>query len=96
MIPPEASVAATDPESPHITNRITAYPFRRGSGDAEYLLIRRFQSSNSRRQAQKTIDDGSYGLLARVGDFYLFERGHESPETVEALKKVGLKPEVTE
>lgn len=92
MIPPEASVAATDTENPHSSNRVTAYPFRTGSGDSEYLLIRRFGSQNARRNAQRTIDEHPYGLLAHVGEFYLFKRGHESPETADAMKKLQLKP----
>jgi len=92
MIPPDASVAATDSENPHSSNRVTAYPFRTGSGDAEYLLIRTFRRRNAQRNAQKTIDQYPYGLLAQVGKFYLFKRGHESPETADALRTVGLKP----
>jgi uncharacterized membrane protein len=92
MIPPQASVAATDPENPHISNRVTAYPFRTGSGEAEYMLIRKFVSSRARQNAQRTIDEHPYGLVARVGDFYLLKRGHESPETADALKKLLLKP----
>ena len=92
MIPPDASVAATDPENPHISNRVTAYPFRRGSDQAEYLLIRRFSGTSARRNAQRTIDEYLYGLQAQVGDFYLFKRDYESPETAAALKKLRLKP----
>jgi len=92
MIPPEASVAATDAENPHISNRITAYPFRMGSGDAEYLLIRNLGNQGSRNNAQETIDEHPYGLIARVGEFYLFKRGYESPETADALRKLRLKP----
>ncbi len=92
MIPPEASVAATDSENPHISNRITAYPFRTGSGDAEYLLIRNLGNQESRKNAQQTIDEHPYGLMAHVGDFYLFKRGFESPETADALRKLRLKP----
>jgi uncharacterized membrane protein len=92
MIPPGASVAATDSENPHISNRVTAYPFRIGSGDAEYLLIRAFRRPNALKNAQRTIDEHPYGLLAQMGKFYLFKRGHESPETADALKKLRLKP----
>jgi uncharacterized membrane protein len=92
MIPSEASVAATDPENPHTTNRISAYAFRTGSGDAEYLLIRTFGSQSARRNAQRTLDEHPYGLVAKVGEFYLFKRGHESPETADALTKLRLKP----
>jgi uncharacterized membrane protein len=91
MIPPDASVAATDPESPHITNRLTAYAFRTGAGDAEYLLVRRFVRSNARKNAQRALDEHSYGLVAEVGDFRLFKRGHESPETEAALRRLGLR-----
>jgi uncharacterized membrane protein len=92
MIPPEASVAATDRENPHSTNRVTAYPFRSGSGDAEYLLIRTLGGNNARKNAQRAIDEHPYGLLAQVGEFYLFKRGHESPETADAMRKLRLKP----
>lgn len=92
MIPPEASVAATDSENPHISNRVTAYPFRTGSGNAEYLLVRKFRRQNARRNAQQTVDQFSYGLLANLGEFYLFKRDHESSETAAALREVGLKP----
>jgi uncharacterized membrane protein len=92
MIPPEASVAATDPENPHISNRLTAYAFRTGADDADYLLIRRFGRGDTRRKAQAAIDQNPYGLLAKVGDFYLFKKGHESLETTMALKRLGLKP----
>jgi len=93
MIPDEASVAATDRETPHISNRPTAYPFRMGAGDADYLLIREFVQAISRTQAQFTIDEHPYGLLAQVGEFYLFKRDHESPETLRALSELGLKVE---
>ena len=92
MIPPEASVAATDPETPHISNRVTAHPFRTGSGTSDYLLMRRLVRKDSRRNAQRAINNSSYGLLAHVGDFYLFKKNHESPETADALKRLGLKP----
>ena len=92
MIPPDATVAATDPETPHITNRISAYPFRIGSVDTEYLLIRRLARSSERKHAQRTVDEYPYGLLANVGDFYLFKRDHENPATAGALRKVRLRP----
>jgi uncharacterized membrane protein len=91
MIPPEASVAATDSENAHISNRVTAYPFRTGSGEAEYLLIRIFRRQNARKNAEQTINEHPYGLLAQLGEFYLFKRGHESPETTGALRKLRLK-----
>ena len=91
MIPPDASVAATDAETPHVSNRVTAYPFRTGSGEADYLLIRRFRRQSARKNAQRTIDEHPYGLLAQVGDFRLFKRGHNSPETAAAMRRLGLK-----
>ncbi len=90
MIPAEASVAATDTENPHISNRVTAYPFRTGSGDAEYLLIRTLRRPESRKNAQQTLNENPYGLVAHVGEFYLFKRGHQSPDTAAALKKLRL------
>jgi len=94
LIPPDASVAATDPETPHISNRITAYPLRQGAGDAEYLLIRKgaLGFNKSRQHAQEALDEYSYGLLARVDDFFLFKRGLQAPDTDRALAELRLRP----
>jgi hypothetical protein len=92
MIPADASVAATDPETPHISNRLTAYPFRMGAANADYLLIREFVQPISRKQAQAALDDDPYGVVAKVGEFYLFKKGHRSSETAAALTALGLSP----
>lgn len=94
LIPPDASVAATDPETPHISNRITAYPLRQGAGDAEYLLIRKgaLNFNKSRQHAQEALNEYPYGLVTRIDDFFLFKRDHRAPETERALRELRLRP----
>ncbi len=94
LIPPDASVASTDPENPHISNRVTAYALREGAGDADYLLIRKSALSfnKSRQNAQTALDEYRYGLVSRVGEFFLFKRDHRAPDTERALRELRLKP----
>jgi hypothetical protein len=92
LIPQSASVAATDPESPHVSNRLTTYTLNLDAGDADYLLIRPAAlSSEARAHAQKALDRNIYGLVAKQGEFYLLKRGHRSPQTAQALGELGLK-----
>jgi uncharacterized membrane protein len=94
LIPPDASVAATDPETPHISNRTTAYALRVGAGDADYLLIRKdaLGYNKSRQNAQAALNEHDYGLVTRVSDFFLFKRGHQAPDTIRALAELRLRP----
>ena len=88
MIPPDASVAATENEEPHISARLDAYTLRYYHGDAEYLLINAAGS-----YASEVVNDAfarnRYGLLADEKGIYLFKRDYESAAT--AAAKAALK-----
>jgi uncharacterized membrane protein len=98
LIPREASVAATDAETPHISNRITAYALRESAGDADYLLIRKpgLNFLGSRASVQRAFERNVYGLVQKRADFYLFRRDHTSPDTEAAIAELGIKPEKTQ
>lgn len=93
MIPPDASVAATENETPHISTRRVAYPLRSAPGPVDYLLVGRSHVGDLSRAALNAAlaDPNAYGLLAQRGDeLFLFKRGHLSPETARARRELGV------
>ncbi len=91
MIPPDASVAATELEIPHVSTRLDAYTLKVSAGEADYLLINRNHlDDDARRRVREAFVGSDYGLVARKNEFFLLKRGHESPETAAALSALGL------
>jgi uncharacterized membrane protein len=91
MIPEDASVAATDPQSPHLGRRTNAYSLRITHGNADYLLISAPNlSSDDRAHARQALEHESFGLLASAPPFYVFKRGHVSDQTEAALQALKL------
>jgi uncharacterized membrane protein len=91
-IPPQASVAATEMEVPHVSNRFSIYTLGSFHGDADYLLANRAAVSQGHRNVMKdAIARHDYGLVTNVGPFYLFKRGTETPGTDEALQALGVR-----
>ena len=93
MIPPNASVAATEQETAHVSTRRTIYPLRWPPGPVDYLLIGRSHIGDLSRSSLNAAlaNPGEYGLLAsRADELFLFKRGHVSPETQSARWKVGV------
>jgi uncharacterized membrane protein len=93
-IPIEASVAATDPESPHISTRLTAYSLDHHHGDADYLLVNKQHVGGiGQTNLGEAFDRSFYGLVDHIGDFYLFEKGHPNPQTDAAVGEIHLDPD---
>jgi uncharacterized membrane protein len=87
-IPQEASVGATERETPHIGARIDAYTLRLAHGEADYLLIRAGEVNDIIRDAFRR---NPYGFVGDAGGtFYLFKKRHESPKTKWAKEKLGI------
>lgn len=92
MIPREASVAATENENPHIAVRLNAYTLKDHHGDADFLLINKSRvSAESKKNIERATTRNSYGLLTQTRHFFLFKKGHQSPDTQGALTTLGLK-----
>ncbi|HKP59954.1 MAG TPA: DUF2079 domain-containing protein [Polyangiales bacterium] len=90
-IPARASVAATEQEVPHVSNRPNVYTLKIGVGNAEYVLVnRRTLFNEARRHFQDALGAASYDLVARQGDYVLFRRGPTSPAGREALRALRL------
>lgn len=92
MIPPTASVAATENECAHISTRKIAYPLRWPPGPVDFILVGRSHVDGLALEALKpTLADDSFGLLAERGqELFLFKRGHRAPETHAAKIMLGL------
>lgn len=91
LIPPSASVAATEYVNPHISARKDAYTFRYELPVVDRILV----SSNeivgdNRKLLRSLMNKASYRLVTRAHEFYLFERGESSPETEKAMHKLGV------
>lgn len=90
-IPRDASVAATEYVNPHISARKDAYAFRYDFGPVDYILVTsKEMHGDNRRLLGDALKKRDYGLLARAGEFYLLKKNHESPETKDALRQLGI------
>jgi uncharacterized membrane protein len=92
-IPPDATVAATESELPHVSNRLTAFALRDSHGGADYLLVNRNLRDhvNTRRTLQDAFANYQYGLVEQRPPLYLFKRGYTSPGTDSAKRDLGLR-----
>jgi len=87
MIPPDASVAATENETPHVSTRKNIYPLRVVPVPVDYILVGRSHIGDLSRSFLNAAlaNKEEYGLLAeRDGELYLFKRGYYSPATAAA------------
>jgi len=79
-IPPDASIAATSREVPHLSNRKHAYSLQIGYFDADYILVRRNLVSGkepARKYYEEAIASGRYQKLASKNIFVLWKRSDE-------------------
>lgn len=92
-IPPQASVAATDMEVPHVSNRLSVYTLSSIHADADYLLVNRNAMSSSNRTVLKDATTrNEYGLVSHEGPFYLFKRDFTAAGTEAAWQALGVSP----
>ncbi|HKP62115.1 MAG TPA: DUF2079 domain-containing protein [Polyangiales bacterium] len=91
VIPPDASVAATELEVAHVSSRLNAYTLKVTAGNADYLLINKYHlDDDARRRVRDAFGENEYGLLQQKAEFYVFKKGHESEGTRAALAKLGM------
>jgi uncharacterized membrane protein len=91
MIPPTASVAATEQETPHISTRKDAYPLRWPPGAVDYILVGRSHVWGAQDALNAAFRLSAYGLVAERGDeLFLFKRGPVTPGTDVAKSKLGI------
>ncbi|MCC6644649.1 MAG: DUF2079 domain-containing protein [Polyangiaceae bacterium] len=92
LVPREASVSASENEIAHFSARKNAYTLRDHHGDADYIVVRRTNlAGNTRKNLEDALQRNPYGVLASRGEFYLFKKGHASPETAAAKAALGVR-----
>lgn len=91
-IPSSASVAATDSEVSHVSARMIVYTLRAHHGDADFLLIYRhgLGFAQTRSTIQDAVSRNAYGLVHDGENYVLLQRGTTTPETSQALRKLGI------
>ena len=84
-------VAATELEIPHVSTRLDAYTLKItwAIPSTSSCIACTSTTKPSSRCAARSVSI-IYGLLKREGDFYLFRRAFDSPETDAALRALGL------
>ncbi len=93
MIPKNASVAATETEAPHVSNRRFCFTLRFQYEDADYLLMALDEARaepTSHQVIAQAIKTGRYGYVARRGGFVLWKRGHSKERNEQGEKLLGL------
>jgi len=86
-IPKSASVAVTEMEAAHVSNRKYCFTMRYGHDNADYLLADLFelQHSASGNVVLRALRTGHYGFVDRRGKFVLWARGYSHARDSEGL-----------
>lgn len=92
MIPRTASVAATEMEAPHVSNRHFCFTLRFTYEDADYLLMNldEARSGSTNQIVKGAIATGKYGYVGRRGNFALWKRGGEQSRNDQGKQALGI------
>jgi len=93
MVPPDASIVATETEVPHLSNRRFCYTMRVGYYDAEYMLVKKSEirgDRSGRSHFQHALGTGRYGFVKSDGPFSLWKRDHSTEGNEAAKRSLGL------
>ena len=93
MIPPDASVAATEMEAPHVSNRRYCFTLRFAYDDADYLLMNTDEArgGSTRDIVSAAIKSGKYGFVTKRSNFALWKRGYSTEKNDQGKSLIGLK-----
>jgi uncharacterized membrane protein len=81
QVPPDASIATTSHECPHVSNRRNAYSLEIGYHDADFILVRHRDASRKGapgKEYRKAIDSGRYERVEKTGGFSLWKRSGDT------------------
>ncbi|HEY8922849.1 MAG TPA: DUF2079 domain-containing protein [Polyangia bacterium] len=90
MIPPNASVAGSETEVPHVSARVNAFDLRFSHGDADFLLVRS-GSLYAPAVLKQAFERNRYGLISSDMGLYLFQRDVDGSGTDAARAILGAK-----
>jgi uncharacterized membrane protein len=92
LIPRTASVAATEMEAPHVSNRKYCFTLRFAYEDADYLLMSldEARSGTTNQVLKNAIATGKYGYVTRRGNFLLWKRGGDQSRNDQGKQILGI------
>jgi uncharacterized membrane protein len=91
LIPRDASVSATENVGPHVSSRLYIYAMRYGTFDARYLLAAKSEIGlGDTKKVLSAAVKKDYGVVRRIGDFVLLERGHDQKENAALIRDFKL------
>jgi uncharacterized membrane protein len=85
VIPPEASVVASEQVGPHVSSRRYMYALRRGVYDAEYMLAAKSELDfeQTRKLFTDSVKSNKYGVIKRVGEFVVLKKGADPKDNAQ-------------
>ncbi len=88
VIPPKASVVATETVGPHVSSRRYMYAMRRGLYGAEYILAsrRELDFESTRKFFTKGVKGREYGVIKRAADFVVLKKGHDTSGNADLIR----------
>lgn len=91
-IPKKASVAATEHEAPHVSNREDCFTMRFGYDDADYLLVNLSEgrSGPSHEEISRAIKTGKYGFWGQRGNYVLWGKGVPTDKNADGARIVNV------
>jgi uncharacterized membrane protein len=94
MIPKRASVAATEWEASHVSNRPDCFTMRFATWDADYLLVNLDEGSwgTSRTNLLAALSGGKYGFVASRNRFALWGKKRKHDKDAEGAALLGVTP----
>jgi hypothetical protein len=92
VIPPDATVAATEKVGPHLSSRRILHTMRTGPRGTEWIVAssRELKLSKTKPSLKAVLDKGEYGVVRRSGDFALLRRGYSTEHNAKLIKDWGL------
>lgn len=88
VIPPKASVVATETVGPHVSSRRYMYAMRRGLYNAEYILAsnKELDFESTRKVFTQGVKSGEYGVVKRLADFVVLKKGHDTSGNADLIR----------
>ncbi len=91
LIPPTASVTASETLVPHISNRYEAFTLRSGFQDADYVIADSTYRVGTESEVLRTGTlSGAYGFVRAAGPYVLWKRGAPHDHDAEGLRILGF------
>lgn len=89
LIPKDASVAATEHVSPHVSARSSLYCFRDSIGQAEWVVYGGIDKGGKGSTVVKDLlKTGKFGVVGDKGEFFLIRKGADTSRNAEFEKKL--------